>query len=292
MTSEKIIYPAKVLLFGEYTVVHGSDSLAIPFGGFSAQWKYDRSKTELRASLLKYIEFLEESVQNVIDTQKLRGEYKNGLYLASDIPTGYGAGSSGSLVAAIYDRFALFKELDFEKLRKVFQWMESYFHGSSSGIDPLVSYLKKAIYIKDGKLNIIEIPQDNVLLGQLYLWDSKVSRKTAPLVSWYKEQLLNPKFEDKIENQLKPANTKIIEKFIEEDSEMFSSLFKQISSIQNALFTRMIDAQTVDRITALAEKNDILVKLCGAGGGGFFLVYVPTSAEGISESLLALKSYK
>ena len=77
------------------------------------------------------------------------------MYFDSSIPQGYGVGSSGALVAAIYDKYAtdkitVLENLTREKLLKlkiIFSKMESFFHGKSSGLDPLNSYLSLPILI-------------------------------------------------------------------------------------------------------------------------------------------------
>ena len=66
------------------------------------------------------------------------------MYFDSSIPQGYGIGSSGALVASIYDQYALDKITVLENLTKeklqhlktVFAAMESFFHGKSSGLRP------------------------------------------------------------------------------------------------------------------------------------------------------------
>ena len=60
------------------------------------------------------------------------------MYFDSSIPQGYGVGSSGALVAAIYDQYALNKITVLENLTKdklvqlktVFAAMESFFTGN------------------------------------------------------------------------------------------------------------------------------------------------------------------
>ena len=64
-------------------------------------------------------------------------------------------GVSGALVASIYDKYAqnkitVLENLTREKLlqlKEVFAQMESFFHGKSSGLDPLNSYLSLPILI-------------------------------------------------------------------------------------------------------------------------------------------------
>ena len=77
------------------------------------------------------------------------------MYFDSSIPQGYGVGSSGALVASIYDQYAADKITVLEnltrdkllKLKQIFALMESFFHGKSSGLDPLNSYLSLPILI-------------------------------------------------------------------------------------------------------------------------------------------------
>ncbi|WP_436570317.1 GHMP family kinase ATP-binding protein, partial [Klebsiella pneumoniae] len=78
---------------------------------------------------------------------KLSRELDKGLFFRSDIPQGFGLGSSGALVAAIFLRY-LDKAGDFkdelkhltmdriQNLKSYLGALEGYFHGKSSGIDP------------------------------------------------------------------------------------------------------------------------------------------------------------
>ena len=69
------------------------------------------------------------------------------------IPTGYGVGSSGAIVAAIYEHYIRdeyeilnkTKKNRISDLIKNFSLMESFSHGKSSGLDPLNSFLKLPI---------------------------------------------------------------------------------------------------------------------------------------------------
>src|SRR5690625_6608275 len=98
----------------------------------------------------------------------MKSDIEEGMYFDSIIPQGYGVGSSGALVAAIYERYALNKiEIEQEiskeiisELKEVFSKMESFFHGTSSGIDPLICYLNLQFLINP-KINIqtIVIPE-------------------------------------------------------------------------------------------------------------------------------------
>ena len=99
----------------------------------------------------KFVEYLGSlKIQELdFDFEKLQADVDNGMYFDSSIPQGYGVGSSGALVAAIYDKYAINKVTVLEnltrekllKLKQIFSAMESFFHGKSSGLDPLNSYL-------------------------------------------------------------------------------------------------------------------------------------------------------
>ena len=101
-----------------------------------------------------YLETLDEELV-VFDLNTLKADVNSGMYFDSSIPQGYGVGSSGALVAAIYDKYAhdkitVLENLTREKLLKlktIFSEMESFFHGKSSGLDPLNSYLSIPILI-------------------------------------------------------------------------------------------------------------------------------------------------
>ena len=103
------------------------------------------------------------------------------FFFKSNIPQGYGLGSSGALVAAFYDRYAKKKIL-----KNIFSEMESYFHGESSGVDPLNCYLGSPILIKSqNEIHITKIPDQKVLgYGGIFILDSGNSSDTFSLVSF------------------------------------------------------------------------------------------------------------
>src|SRR5690606_20286926 len=117
----------------------------------------------------------------------------------SSIPQGYGVGSSGALVASIYDQYAhnkitVLENLTREKLlilKTIFSEMESFFHGKSSGLDPLNSYLSIPILINSkDNVEATGIPSQNTSgKGAVFLLDSEMVGETAPMVSIFMENL-------------------------------------------------------------------------------------------------------
>ena len=147
-------YYSKVILFGEYSMIFDSTALMVPLKRFSAQWRFashsDFSDSAAsNASVQRFSDYLAslESTKDIIDTRRLNHDLNLGLFLSSDVPSGYGLGSSGTLVSAVYDGYANQKTEDLLQLKSLFGQMESYFHGSSSGIDPLQCYLGKPFKI-------------------------------------------------------------------------------------------------------------------------------------------------
>jgi len=97
-------YPAKILLYGEHTVLRGGRGLAVPYPGLSLKW-WSQSKPDER--LLAFVEYLKATVpQGLLKTDLLKNHLLAGWQLSGNIPTGYGLGSSGAVCAAIWDRFA------------------------------------------------------------------------------------------------------------------------------------------------------------------------------------------
>ena len=271
------IYPGKVLLFGEYTVIHGGDSLAIPLYKKHASWNYDDLEFESRESLDKFIDYLIVNGIIDLDIDRFKEEWEDGLFLESNIPSGYGAGSSGSVVAALYDGFVNEKVSDLKELRIIFQKMENCFHGSSSGIDPLVSYLGKGIHIHNGEVHPIDL-EENPILHKLYLWDSNYSRTTGPLVEWYKQELMTKLFKKQIEEELLPLNTKLISSFIKGNERGFLRFFAAVEAFQKNHLRPMFPKNYYDQLEQF-KKQGAMYKLCGAGGGGYYLLYFPEPPE-------------
>lgn len=264
------IFPGKVLLFGEYTVIHGEDTLAIPLYKKTANWDYDDLEFESRESLDKFIDYLIVQGIGKVDLKRFSNEWKDGLFLESNIPKGYGAGSSGSVVASVYDAFMDKETTDYNELRALFIKMENFFHGSSSGVDPLVSYFGKSIHLSKGDVHLID--SESLLINNLYLWDSGVSRSTAPLVDWYKSSY-NEFLKPIVEEKLIPANQKLITSYLDNNKSSFKQFFEQLEKIQLKYLVPMFPRKIKDSLLVLKENYDISFKLCGAGGGGYYLIY-------------------
>ena len=116
-------YYSKVILFGEYSMIFDATALMIPLTKFSAQWRFAPSLSAQgvaasNASLQRFSDYLStlDDIKENIDFQRLNRDIAHHLYLDSNVPSGYGLGSSGTLVAAVYDGYTKQKTSDYLKL--------------------------------------------------------------------------------------------------------------------------------------------------------------------------------
>jgi len=141
------LFYSKILLFGEYGIIKDSKGLSIPYNFYNGALKRDDnsspSAVESNLNLMKFHQYLSniDTALVVFDLAQLEDDINAGMYFDSSIPQGYGVGSSGALVAALYDKYAqdkitVLENLTREKLLKlkaIFSEMESFFHGKSYG---------------------------------------------------------------------------------------------------------------------------------------------------------------
>jgi mevalonate kinase len=272
------IYPAKLLLFGEYTVLNGSQALAVPVNAWSGYWS--DSHANVHGSPVDFFNWLKSN--SIINEEMLIhmiNDFDLGWTFESTIPVGHGVGSSGAYVAAVYDRY-LAKQQEPTNASKIMASMESYFHGSSSGMDPLVCCENKAVLKDDsGQFHIISDPGWPVGY-KVYLWDSGIERTTAPLVNLYKNKIADDGFRVSLERNLIPMVDHAIHFYLSGSSTMLEECINVISQFQRQQFTEMIPAAVMEVWDGIMHRDRVYMKLCGAGGGGFFMI-ISASGEDV-----------
>lgn len=269
-------YYSKVILFGEYSMIFDATALMIPLTKFSAQWRFashlDASGGKAsNMSLQSFADYLstDNELKNIIDLQRLNHNLYYGLFLSSNVPSGYGLGSSGTLVAAVYDGYAKQKTDDLLQLKTLFGKMESYFHGSSSGIDPLQCFLGKPFKITPKG---VELLSDDFLKKDIHicLIDTKIKSNTKPLVDHFKQQREDAAFLSCFQSEYVPCVTACIDAMIEGDKELFFNSLKQLTKGQLEFLRPMITDNSMDLFTTDFDFN-FGVKISGSGGGGYVL---------------------
>ncbi len=284
------LFYSKILLFGEYGIIKDSKGLSIPYNFFKGALKTEdhlsdqaKESNESLKDFALYLRDLEREEQGLVsfDLEALESDVVQGMYFDSSIPQGYGIGSSGALVAAIYDKYATEKITVLEnltrekllKLKEIFGKMESFFHGKSSGLDPLNSYLSLPILI-NSKDNIesTSLPSQNKEgKGAVFLLDSGMTGETAPMVQIFMEKMKQEGFRSMIKNQFVKHTDACVEDFLNGNVKSLFRNLKQLSHVALDHFKPMIPSKFHQLWQQGIETNDYYLKLCGSGGGGYIL---------------------
>lgn len=287
------VFYGKILLFGEYGVIFNSMALTIPYTHFKGElsfisrYKYTDFEwaRDSNESLKVYAQHLktlsDQTVGCSLNLDQFQRDLDKGMYFESSIPQGYGVGSSGALVAAIYNKYAEEKiksdrrlsKKSVMKLKDVFSRMEAFFHGKSSGLDPLNCYIQYPLFIQDSsEIITVAIPRNKFdKNGAIFLINSGAPGKTAPLVNHFLENYKNNEFKKMIDEDFIPTNNNCIRSLLDGQGPEFFQSLEKLSNLQLSHFQRMIP----DSIQGIWEKGletgDYSMKLCGSGGGGFML---------------------
>jgi len=275
MSKRTITYfPSKILLFGEYTVTIGGNAIAVPFEKYSGSWQFDKSKNNsVFYDLIEYLNKINWKQFNAVFLyDKMADDLSNGLHFESNIKTGFGAGSSGAVCAGLFDSYFVIKEYNIENLNKILAKIESYFHGISSGIDPLVSYLNKAVMTTNNGFELYD--KDILKMNDygFYLLDSNTPRSTKKYVNIFKEKLKTNSYRNGIINPLTSYNNSIVSEFVAGNEDAVFRLFQKISKIQYHNFKEMILPELSGIWKNILQQDKLSIKLCGAGGGGYYLL--------------------
>ena len=301
------LFYSKILLFGEYGIIRDSKGLSIPYNFYNGALKKDTNPSEeaiqSNQNLSRFVLHLETLQKEqpelvVFDLHSLQNDVASGMYFDSSIPQGYGVGSSGALVAAIYDKYAqnkitVLENLTREKLlqlKTIFGQMESFFHGKSSGLDPLNSYLSIPILIhsKDN-IEATGIPTQTLNgNGAVFLLDSGIVGETAPMITIFMEKLKEEGFRKMLKSQFIKHTDACVENFLGGDMKSLFANTKKLSKVVLNHFKPMIPEQFHGIWQQGIDTNEYYLKLCGSGGGGYILGFT----QDLEKAKIALQGYK
>ncbi|HBH47906.1 MAG TPA: hypothetical protein DDX98_04670 [Bacteroidales bacterium] len=271
-------YPSKLLLFGEYGILLGLDALAIPFSDYSGKLQLTNTNEDKHLrGIYAHLKKISQSLPFKVDLDKLNYDIKNGLAFNSNIPLNYGLGSSGALVASIFDNYfqpsSKREKTDLRALKTTLALIESHFHGVSSGIDPLVSLLRASILVrKSGSLMQLEksiIPNRGKL--RFFLLDSELPGKTGDLVTQFMGKMNEDGFSETFRSAYQQYSNGAIKNLLNKKLEAFLLCFKGLSEFQLAHMSELIPANIMNHFKDGIESKQYFLKICGSGGGGFFL---------------------
>jgi mevalonate kinase len=291
MIKEYGVTHPKLLIFGEYGILLGGSALTLPLNTFSARLDFLDHALDFEIArksnkkLKEFADYLGKSafMSEKIDVEGLVMDILDGLYLLSDIPIGYGLGSSGVLCAAIYKAYGRDHKPVYDLpdhllvFKNLFSSMEAFFHGKSSGLDPLACLVGKPLLIRNNTISVLHSVDD--LKGDWFLIDSGLSRDTGSLVDVFLSKCYNSQFKNDFQlNYLSFVNS-VIEQVQSEKKDRekhgksvtMGYYMEAISLAQLNYFNEMIPAFLIPFWQQGLDTGCFFLKLLGAGGGGYFL---------------------
>lgn len=281
------LFYAKIILFGEYGMIENSQGLVVPYSFYKGTLKFSDLSSDFEKNsnqhLLKYVDFLENlqlPSHFKLNIREFKNDISSGLYFDSNIPQGYGVGSSGALVAAVFDKYskkklnpeAISKE-DLKQLKAVFGEMESYFHGKSSGMDPLICYMNLPILIENKEnLDKVALPGNTEEgKGAIFLIDSGTAGETGPMIQIFFEKMKTEGFRKTLKEEFIRYNNACIDTFLKKEMSPFFQNLKKLSVWAYDHFKPMIPENLYKAWKKGLDTNAYYLKLCGSGGGGYIL---------------------
>jgi len=282
-------------MLGEQTVLHGSAAYAVPLRRFSARIETQNFDAEVHQlptdtgihagfDFRKWAAFAKTSnlLAGALDFQRWEKEAPQ-LGVFADIPIGYGLGSSGAITAATFNRYSLAPTGDLSLLRSQLAALEGFFHGKSSGLDPLVSYLDKAVYLSpSGDIETVDVnrafpPFDEQ--GAWFLLDSDQPRAGKDAITRFGKSCTDDRWR---RNVLQPMNTlvnQLAQGLKSQNIQHLGPKLQRLSELQLRELKFLIPTQVQQYWTDWLSEGRCFLKLCGAGGGGFFLGYAPDKSK-------------
>ena len=275
---DSISFNSKILLFGEYGIMHDSNALSIPYKKFNGSLsKSDHLSEDQKISnrniesLYKYI-IQEDYLNDIINSDNLKEEIDSGLYFDSNIPIGSGLGSSGALVSSIISRYSKvdLKSFSNSEIKKIMSLVESKFHGNSSGFDPAVSYFNKPMLYSNQKIKLIERIAFKDF--KVYIIDSQIDSSTKKMIKVFEDKISKSEFRLFFNSKFINNTNQCIDHLIN-SSKLFRDSVKELSNDTLHNFQEMIPEKLKNKWKEGIKNDSYYMKLCGSGGGGFFLAY-------------------
>ncbi len=275
---DSISFNSKILLFGEYGIMHDSNALSIPYKKFNGSLSKSNHLSEDQKisnrnieSLYEYI-IQEDYLNDIINSDNLKEEIDSGLYFDSNIPIGSGLGSSGALVSSIISRYSKvdLKSFSNSEIKKIMSLVESKFHGNSSGFDPAVSYFNKPMLYSNQKIKLIERIAFKDF--KVYIIDSQIDSSTKKMIKLFEDKISKSEFRLFFNSKFINNTNQCINHLIN-TSKLFRDSVKELSNDTLHNFQEMIPEKLKNKWKEGIKNDSYYMKLCGSGGGGFFLAY-------------------
>ena len=243
-------YYAKIMLFGEYSVLTGTSAVTIPYKKYCANLSFPtvqnvdsaiKKSNSVLKDFYRYLVAKKWDSELTLNFDQFNQDIKLGMYLESSIPQNFGLGSSGALVAAVFNKYALINlvKTNLSQLKKTLAQAESFFHGSSSGIDPLSCLLGEPLLFKNNSITPLKAEMIKESVSHFFLYNTHLKSSTGNFVQQFLNNLSGNKNLSVYKSycRLIDAST---EKLIEGDTEALWQNLSEISGFQFKYFKPMI----------------------------------------------------
>ena len=259
------------MLYGEYSIIAGSEALAVPCRSFCGSWNMGVETSKPLQNLNVFFT-LNKARFDWLDIKEFGEQVAAGMFFDSNIPMGYGLGSSGALTAAIYDRFILLPTNDIREIQRRLGEIESFFHGMSSGLDPLVCLFNVPFHITENGPQPLEDTFSETTQA-FWLIDSGIPRSTEPLVRQFRELLKEDPFRDRVTDEWSPLVSELIKLHRQNDEVTLKIRLKELSILTLDLMRSFVPPTHIVYWQQGLNEGSFVLKLCGAGGGGMSIGY-------------------
>jgi len=275
-------------------MIENSQGLVVPYSFYKGTLKFsdlgndfEKNSNQSLGKYSSYLADLELPSDFKLNVDAFKSDISKGLFFDSNIPQGYGVGSSGALVAAIFEKYSFTKrdpetisKDELKDLKKVFGQLESYFHGTSSGMDPLICYMNLPILVENREnVGKVSLPKEELGKGAIFLIDSGMTGETGPMIQIFFEKLKNEGFRKTLKEEFIRYNNACIEAFLKKDMNPFFRNMKKLSVWAYEHFRPMIPENIFNAWKKGLDSNAYYLKLCGSGGGGYILGFTKDYAK-------------
>ncbi|MCK4821063.1 GHMP kinase, partial [bacterium] len=220
------------------------------------------------------------------------------ITILADIPSeGSGLGSSSSLTVGLLNAFYTFKGIQVQTERLAGEACEIEIDIIGKPIGKQDHYatafggLNEILFYKDGsvKINNIKLPNDKlrVLGSNLLLFYTGVTRKADHILRKQKEKTETIfKILMEMRNQVQILKNH----FENEASDSLGHILKEAWTMKKSLLSTISNKQIDEMYERALNAGASGGKICGAGGGGFLLLYVPREKQNSLRE--ALRKYR
>ncbi|WP_457754088.1 mevalonate kinase [Thermococcus sp.] len=302
--------PAKIILFGEHSVVYGKPAIAAAIDLRTYVWaefnKNGRIRIEAKdirvpgltvsfseseiyfetdyGKAAEVLSYVREAINLVMEEA---GQKKGvTVSITSQIPVGAGLGSSAAVAVATIGAVSklLGLELSKEEVAKLGHKTELLVQGASSGIDPTVSAIGGFLYYENG--NFEELPAIELPIVVGYTGSSGSTKELVAKVRRSFEEM--PDIITPILNSMGKVVEKAKEVILADyDKEIKFQLLGRLMNINHGLLDALgVSTKSLsDLVYASREAGALGAKITGAGGGGCMYALAPGKQSEVATAI-------